>query len=94
MLDTGGVEPDRIIPKPCDFTTGGGYVINNAGAHANFGLVAGCKHHHFFGHVNFIDHNIELHVSSLTIIGYTEIHSGTNRRDRPKQICMEKLAIT
>src|SRR5437764_11047387 len=70
----------HIIPSPCDWVTGGGFVIND-GAHANFGLVAGCKHHHFFGHVNFVDHALEVHVSSLTITGYTEITPGTFRRD-------------
>ena len=81
LLMTSGLANAHIIPKPCDFTTGGGFVINNAGAHANFGLVAGCKHHEFYGHVNFIDHSIELHVSSLTITGYTEILGMPNRRD-------------
>lgn len=70
----------HVIPRPCDGVTGGGFVINN-GAHANFGLVAGCKRHHFFGHVNFIEHSLQVHVSSLTITGYTEMTPGTNRRD-------------
>src|SRR4029077_14394484 len=81
LLMTSRLANAHIIPKPCDFTTGGGFVINNAGAHANFGLNAGCKHEEFHGHVNFIDHNIELHVSSLTITGYTEIVTQPNRRD-------------
>ena len=81
LMMTSAFANAHIIPKPCDFATGGGFVIDDSNDHANFGLVAGCKHHEFFGHVNFIDHNIELHVSSLTITGYTEIHSGTTRRD-------------
>src|SRR5260370_11974348 len=46
----------HIVPSPCDFTTGGGFVITDNGNHANFGLVGGCKnggvfcHFHFFGH--------------------------------------------
>jgi hypothetical protein len=63
----------HLIPSPCDWVTGGGFVIND-GAHANFGLVAGCKHHHFFGHVNFIDHSLEVHVSCLTITVRGTIH--------------------
>ena len=74
----------HIIPRPCDFTTGGGFVIDDSNDHANFGLVAGCKHHHFFGHVNFVDHNIELHVSSLSITGYTQLRSGVSKR---RDIC-------
>src|SRR5881275_2574911 len=39
----------HIVPFPCDFTTGGGFVITDNGYHANFGLVGGCKHDGFFG---------------------------------------------
>ena len=47
----------HMVPVPCDFTTGGGFVITDNNNHANFGLVAGCKHGGFFGHVNFVDHD-------------------------------------
>ena len=65
----------HVLPVPCDFTTGGGFVITDAGNHANFGLVAGCKHGGFFGHFNFVDHDTSglfagLHVSSTQITGY------------------------
>src|SRR6266571_6004958 len=49
----------HVVPAPCDFTTGGGFVITNEGNHANFGLVAGCKNGGFFGHFNFVDHNTD-----------------------------------
>src|SRR2546425_8570289 len=65
----------HVVPTPCDFTTGGGFVITDQGNHANFGLVAGCKHGGFFGHFNFVDHDTSgffagLHVSSTQITGY------------------------
>ncbi len=65
----------HFVPNPCDFTTGGGFVITDNGEHANFGLVGGCKHEGFFGHVNFVDHDTVglfagLHVSSTSITGY------------------------
>ena len=66
----------HVVPAPCDFTTGGGFVITDQGNHANFGLVAGCKHGGFFGHFNFVDHNTDgqpfagLHISSTQITGY------------------------
>ncbi len=66
----------HILPVPCDFTTGGGFVITDSGNHANFGLVAGCKNGGFFGHFNFVDHDAPpgffagLHVSSTQITGY------------------------
>ena len=70
------------VPSPCDFTTGGGFILiapgtafNAAGLpesdqKANFGLVGGCKNGGFFGHVNYVDHNNGLHVSSDSITGY------------------------
>ncbi len=70
----------HVVPTPCDFTTGGGFVITDktvtdGGNHANFGLVAGCKNGGFFGHFNFVDHDTSgmfagLHVSSTQITGY------------------------
>jgi hypothetical protein len=76
----------HIVPSPCDFTTGGGFVLTDSGNHANFGLVGGCKNGGFFGHVNFVDHDTSgtfagLHVSSDTIDAYFEPVAGSNVRD-------------
>jgi len=76
----------HIVPNPCDFTTGGGFVITDNGNHANFGLVGGCKNGGFFGHVNFVDHDTVglfagLHMSSDTIDAYFEPAAGSNVRD-------------
>jgi len=48
----------HVVPAPCDFTTGGGFVITDHDNHANFGLVAGCKNGGYFGHFNFVDHDM------------------------------------
>ncbi len=60
------------VPSPCDFTTGGGWIriAEESDQKANFGLVGGCKNGGFFGHVNYVDHNNGLHVSSDSITGY------------------------
>jgi hypothetical protein len=76
----------HIVPSPCDFTTGGGFVLTDSGNHANFGLVGGCKNGGFFGHVNFVDHDTTgifagLHVSSDSINAYFEPAAGSNVRD-------------
>jgi hypothetical protein len=76
----------HVVPSPCDFTTGGGFVITDQGNHANFGLVGGCKHGGFFGHVNFVDHDTTgffagFHLSSTSIDGYFEPFPGSNVRD-------------
>ena len=73
----------HVVPFPCDFTTGGGWIeiapgtAESNGSYAgfsdqkaNFGLVGGCKNGGFYGHVNYVDHNIGLHVSSDSILGY------------------------
>ena len=74
------------VPIPCDFTTGGGFVLTDSGNHANFGLVAGCKHGGFFGHVNFVDHDTTglfagLHVSSDQITAYVDPSPPSRYRD-------------
>ncbi len=86
FLKSTPVAKAHIMPSPCDFTTGGGFVITDNGNHANFGLVGGCKNGGFFGHVNFVDHDTTgifagLHVSSDTIDGYFEPVAGSNVRD-------------
>jgi hypothetical protein len=81
MLIISATANAHVIPRPCDFVTGGGFVVKSSGAKANFGLVAGCKHHAFRGHVNFVDHGTGLHVRSTSITGYTAVKQGTLRRD-------------
>ena len=46
----------HFVPAPCDFITGGGWVIGDSGAKVNFGAHGGCKHGAFWGHVNVLDH--------------------------------------
>src|SRR3989442_2090133 len=58
------------VPKPCDFTTGGGFVITektltDGGNHANFGLVAGCKNGGVFCQLKFSDHETTRNFSGL-----------------------------
>ena len=65
-------------PPRCDFISGGGYVITDHDAKANFGSHAGCKNGAFWGYFNYVDHGGALetapyHVSSLAITGYFEI---------------------
>jgi hypothetical protein len=86
LLKSTPVAIAHIVPSPCDFTTGGGFVITDSGNHANFGLVGGCKNGGFFGHVNFVDHDTTgtfagLHMSSDTIDAYFEPAAGSNVRD-------------
>jgi hypothetical protein len=85
MFRDAPVAKAHIVPSPCDFTTGGGFVITNSGNHANFGLVGGCKNGGFFGHVNFVDHDTSgtfagLHVNG-PVSAYFEPAAGSNVRD-------------
>jgi hypothetical protein len=78
-------------PAPCDFLTGGGFIITTAdGAHeaakANFGIGGGCKHGSpTWGHLNYIDHATGLHVHWTSITAYLAEGDGTgDTRTDPK----------
>jgi hypothetical protein len=61
---------------PCDFLTGGGFIITTAsGTHApakaNFGVGGGCKHGSpTWGHLQYIDHGTKLNVHWTAITAY------------------------
>jgi hypothetical protein len=58
-------------PVPCDFLTGGGFIVRDSGAKANFGVGGGCKHGSpTWGHLNYIDHGSGLHVHWTSITAY------------------------
>jgi hypothetical protein len=69
------------VPVPCDFVTSGGFVLTPAEAMANFGAHGGCKKGAFWGHVNYIDHGMGLHVDSTQITGYLTPAPLSNVRD-------------
>ncbi len=76
--------PVSAQPPPCDFISGGGFVVTTTGSEANFGAHGGCKNGAFEGHVNFVDHagyleTTPYHVSSTEITGY--INVSENVRD-------------
>ena len=63
-------------PTPCDFLTGGGFIITTGGethapAKGNFGVGGGCKHGMpTWGHLQYIDHGNGLNVHWTTITAY------------------------
>lgn len=81
----------HFVPAPCDFITGGGFVFKDDGARANFGAHGGCKNGAFWGHVNYVDHDLVLvpsvgvvtpyHVDSTEITGYLMDPAFPNARD-------------
>ncbi|TMG79621.1 MAG: hypothetical protein E6H75_00390 [Betaproteobacteria bacterium] len=73
----------HFVPAPCDFITGGGWVITDSGAKANFGAHGGCKNGAFWGHVNVVDHstNPPGHLRSTQITGYLMDPAFPNARD-------------
>jgi hypothetical protein len=68
----------RLIahPAPCDFLTGGGFIITTGGgthapAKGNFGIGGGCKHGTpTWGHLEYHDHGNGLNAHWLTITAY------------------------
>src|SRR5438105_15474532 len=67
----------------CDFLTGGGFIIVDSGAKANFGVAGGCKGGTpTWGHLEYIDHGIGLNVHWTSITGYNAESSGTDSKGR------------
>ena len=66
----------QFSSNPCspsgDFVTGGGFIIPNStsGDHANFGVAGACKNGFFWGHLEYIDHGIDLNVHWTSITAY------------------------
>jgi len=80
---TAGSAYAHFVPAPCDFITGGGWVIGDSGQFVNFGAHGGCKHGQFWGHVNVLDHstNPPGHLRSTSITGYLFDPAFPNARD-------------
>ena len=75
----------------CDFLTGGGFIIRDSGAKANFGVGGGCKHGSpTWGHLEYQDHGTGLNVHWTSITAYLEVDSSTDSRGKPigaRRIC-------
>ncbi len=78
-----GMAGAHFVPAPCDFITGGGWVISDSGAKVNFGAHGGCKNGAFWGEVNALDHstNPPGHLKSTNITGYLFDPAFPNARD-------------
>lgn len=69
-------QPVSAWPAPCDFLTGGGFIITTGGgthepAKGNFGIGGGCKHGSpTWGHLEYHDHGNGLNVHWETITAY------------------------
>src|SRR5437762_7826509 len=67
----------------CDFLTGGGFIVRDSGAKANFGVGGGCKHGSpTWGHLEYIDHGMGLDVHWTSITAYLEIDSRDRKSTR------------
>ncbi len=79
---------------PCDFVTGGGFIVGNggsdlqAGAHGNFGVGGGVKNGAFWGHLEYNDHGSSsvrtVHGTSVT--GYQVADSCLGRSGPTRDI--------
>ncbi|MBI4271510.1 MAG: hypothetical protein HY615_14335 [Candidatus Rokubacteria bacterium] len=72
----------------CDFLTGGGFIVRDSGAKANFGIGGSCRPggdgHGLWGHLEYIDHGTGLNVHWLTITAYID-GGDTSTDPRTKQ---------
>jgi len=69
----------------CDFLTGGGFIVRDSGANANFGVGGGCKNGAFWGHLEYIDHGNGLNVHWRTITNYFATETRGDEND-PKRM--------
>jgi hypothetical protein len=68
----------------CDFLTGGGFIVRDTGAKANFGVGGGCKDGSpTWGHLEYIDHGMDLNVHWTSITAYLEIDSSAGPNGQP-----------
>lgn len=55
---------------PCDFVTGGGFIVRDSGDKANFGVAGSCKNEFSWGHLEYVDHSytppLKVHWTSIT----------------------------
>lgn len=58
------------VPTPDDFLTGGGWILRDSGAKANFGVGGGVKNGDWWGHLEYIDHGTGLNVHGTSVTGY------------------------
>ena len=65
------------VPPPDDFLTGGGWILRNSGAKANFGVGGGTKNGNWWGHLEYIDHGTGLDVHATSITGYSFVDDNT-----------------
>src|SRR5260370_19928185 len=91
----------RVVPvvkawvKPCDFLTGGGFIVP-FGANANFGVGGGCKNGSgtngipYWGHLEYLDHStgLNVHATSITYYVPDAENGGTDQHPtRIRHIC-------
>ena len=66
---------------PLDFLTGGGWITHDDGSTANFGVGGGVKNGDWWGHLNYVDHENDLHVTGTGVTAYMEVD------DHSREIC-------
>jgi hypothetical protein len=63
---------------PCDFLTGGGFIVRDSGDKANFGVGGGCKHGSpTWGHLEYQDHGTGLNAHWTSITAYLDLDGDT-----------------
>ena len=68
--------------RACDKVTGGGFIVGTpSGANGSFGVGGGIRRGAFWGHLNYIDHGIGMHVRATAVTGYTVIDAVTRKID-------------
>ncbi len=82
LLVNGRVFPWGNEQPPKDFVTGGGFIFcTPSGAEGNFGVGGGVKNGAFWGHLNYLDHGMGLHVTGTSVTNYFDPSPPSTTRD-------------
>src|SRR2546425_5457283 len=75
---------------PCDFVTGGGFIVRDSGDNANFGVAGSCKNNFSWGHLEYVDHSYTppLNVHWTSITAYLGPGCGGTDKSDPRIRCI------
>ncbi|HXT40922.1 MAG TPA: choice-of-anchor P family protein [Candidatus Angelobacter sp.] len=69
-------------PSECGKLTGGGWIVGTpSGAKGTFAVSGGIRRGEFWGHLNYIDHDTGMHVTSTAVTGFMTDPNDSDCRD-------------
>jgi hypothetical protein len=81
-ISCGSTPPPGGGGGACGKLTGGGFIVGTpSGANGSFGVSGGIRRGAFWGHLNYIDHDTGMHVTSTSVTGFAVVDPNTRQID-------------